>query len=259
MPVMESRPDDPMVDVLPGHAEEAPLDLDYENTFTNNGAVDDSGELGGDFGNRGGRHDFSDDGDFEQSLTREESLRDHLMSQLNLDFTDSGDRLIGIYLIEMLDEAGYLSGDLDALAQSLGCDLARVESVLARLQRFDPPGLFARSLSECLALQLRERDRLDPCMQALLDNLELLGRRDLAGLMKICGADAEDLAHRRDPCAGPQAGAGLRPSRRPAGYPRRADAPGRRRRLAGRTQQRHPSARAGEYPLLRQDFRRLAQ
>jgi RNA polymerase sigma-54 factor len=194
MPVMESRPDDPMVDVLPGHAEEAPLDLDYENTFTNNGTMDESGDLSGDYGNRGGRLDFSDDGDFEQTLTREETLRDHLMSQLNLDITDSGDRLISIYLIEMLDESGYLIGDLDALAQSLGCDLARVEAVLARVQRFDPAGLFARSLSECLALQLRERDRLDPCMQALLDNLELLGRRDLPQLMKICGADAEDLA-----------------------------------------------------------------
>jgi len=193
-PVLDGPGEERMVDSLPGQAEEAPLDLDYENTFTNNGTVDDSGELGGDYGNRGGRHDFSDDSDFEQTLTREESLRDHLMSQLNLDFTDSGDRLIGIYLIEMLDEAGYLSGDLDGLAQSLGCDLERVEAVLARLQRFDPPGLFARSLSECLALQLRERDRLDPCMQALLDNLELLGKRDLPGLMKICGADSEDLA-----------------------------------------------------------------
>jgi RNA polymerase sigma-54 factor len=195
LPVMEARPEEPMVDGVPGQAEEAPLDLDYENTFTNNGTMDESGDLsGGDYGNRGGRLDFSDDGDFEQSLTREESLRDHLMSQLNLEIRDSGDRLIGIYLIEMLDEAGYLSGDLEVLAQSLGCELSRVEAVLARLQRFDPVGLFARSLSECLALQLRERDRLDPCMQALLDNLELLARRDLAQLMRICGADAEDLA-----------------------------------------------------------------
>ena len=115
------------------------------------------------------------------------------MSQLNLDITDSGDRLIGIYLIEMLDEAGYLIGDLEGLAQSLGCDLARVEAVLARVQRFDPAGLFARSLSECLALQLKERNRLDPAMQALLDNLDLLARRDIAQLLKICGVDSEDM------------------------------------------------------------------
>ena len=189
----EPSAEDRVVDLAPGQAEEAPLDLDYENTFTNNGGVDESGETMGDYGNRGGRTDFSDEGDFESSLTREETLRDHLMGQLNLDITESGDRLIGIYLIEMLDEAGYLVGDLEALAQTLGCDLARIEAVLTRVQRFDPAGLFARSLSECLALQLRERNRLDPAMQALLDNLELLARRDHTQLLKICGVDNEDL------------------------------------------------------------------
>jgi len=190
----EAPADDRLVDTLPGQTEEAPLDLDYENTFTNNGGVDEAGDIPGDYSNRGGRLDFSDDGDFEQTLTREESLRDHLISQLNLDFTQAVDRLIGAHLIEMLDEAGYLAGDLSSLADSLGCDLALVERVLARLQRFDPPGLFARSLSECLGLQLRELNRLDPAMQALLDNLELLARRDLSQLMRLCGVDAEDLA-----------------------------------------------------------------
>ena len=186
-------PEEPMVDSVPGQAEEAPLDLDYDNTFTNNGTMDESGEIPGDYGNRGGRLDFSDDSDFQENLTREETLRDHLIGQLNLDFIQPVDRLIGLHLIEMLDEAGYLSGDLAALADTLGCELALVESVLARLQRFDPAGLFARSLSECLALQLRERNRLDPAMQALLDNLDLLARRDLAQLMRICGVDSEDL------------------------------------------------------------------
>ena len=187
-------PDAPVVDIVPGQAEEAPLDLDYDNTFTNNGTMDESsGDIPGDYGNRGGRLDFSDDSDFQDNLTREESLRDHLIGQLNLDFTEAVDRLIGIHLIEMLDEAGYLAGDLQLLADSLGCELALVEQVLARLQRFDPAGLFARSLSECLALQLRERNRLDPAMQALLDNLELLARRDLQQLMRLCGVDAEDL------------------------------------------------------------------
>jgi len=68
-----------------------------------------------------------------------------------------------------------------------------VEKTLLTLQYLDPPGVFARSLSECLALQLRELDRLDPAMQALLDNLELLGKRDLAGLLRVCGVDQEDL------------------------------------------------------------------
>ena len=183
----------PLVDVLPGQSEEAPLDLDYENTFTN-GGVDEGGDGLADWGNRGGRHDFGGDEGFEDTLTRELSLRDHLQSQLNLDVTDPADRLVALHLIEMLDEAGYISGSLDALAATLGCEVARVEKVLVRLQRFDPPGLFARTLAECLALQLRDRDRLDPAMQTLLDNLDVLARRDMAQLMRLCGVDAEDLA-----------------------------------------------------------------
>ncbi len=80
------------------------------------------------------------------------------------------------------------------------------------MMRFDPPGLFAPDLRECLAAQLADRNRLDPAMEALLDNLELLARRDLRALMQVCGVDAEDLARddRRDPRARPQARRRLR-------------------------------------------------
>jgi RNA polymerase sigma-54 factor len=80
------------------------------------------------------------------------------------------------------------------VALLLGCDLARVETVLARLQQFDPAGIFARDLPECLALQLRDRDRLDPAMQSLLDNLRLLAVRNITALMRACQVDAEDIA-----------------------------------------------------------------
>ncbi len=182
-----------LVDVMPGQTEEAPLDLDYDNTWNNDSAAD-SGDGLSNWGGRGGRLDFADDdGSFEQTVARDISLRDHLISQLNMDIADPADRLIGLYLMESLDEAGYLTGDLGDAAVAMGCPLARVEAVLARLQRFDPPGVFARGLAECLALQLREKNRLDPAMQALLGHLELLARRDLAGLMRVCGVDAEDL------------------------------------------------------------------
>src|SRR5262249_7151622 len=79
-------------------------------------------------------------------------------------------------------------------AATLGCPQEQVEAILARLQRFDPAGIFARNLSECLAIQLRERNRLDPAMQALLDNLPLLASRDIPGLLRVCGVDQADLA-----------------------------------------------------------------
>lgn len=130
----------------------------------------------------------------EETLRQGVTLREHLVSQLNCDIGTPGDRMIGLHLIDLLDESGYLTADLGEAAALLGCDLARIEAVLERLQRFDPCGVFARTLKECLALQLKERDRLDPCMARLLDNLPLLANRDVNALMRVCGADAEDLA-----------------------------------------------------------------
>ncbi len=177
-------------------AADAPLDADYGNVWTNTDAGE-SGVEGSDgltnWQTRGGGAGFDDEMSLEQTLTRGPSLRDHLLEQVSVDIKDPGDRLIALALVEMLDDAGYLVGDVEGLAVQFGCPIARVEGVLARLQRFDPPGIFARSLRECLAIQLREKDRLDPAMQALLDNLDLLARRDMPGLIRVCGVDVEDI------------------------------------------------------------------
>jgi RNA polymerase sigma-54 factor len=106
---------------------------------------------------------------------------------------DPVDRLIAQSLIDEIDDAGYFSGALEETAARLGAPLARVEAVLARLQTLEPTGVFARDLAECLALQLIERDRYDPAMRALIDNLPALAKRDMALLRKVCGVDDEDL------------------------------------------------------------------
>jgi RNA polymerase sigma-54 factor len=93
----------------------------------------------------------------------------------------------------MVDEAGYLVGDLPSVAEKLGAPLAEVEAVLAIVQGFDPVGVCARNLTECLAIQLKERDRFDPAMAALVGRLDLLAKRDLAALRRICGVGEEDL------------------------------------------------------------------
>ncbi len=130
----------------------------------------------------------------ESFVAAEATLADHLAEQLALAISDPVQRLIGQYLIDLVDEAGYLPADLSHISDQLGASPADVESVLAVLQKFDPPGICARSLSECLAIQLRERDRYDPAMRALVEHLDLLARRDAAALRKICGVDDEDLA-----------------------------------------------------------------
>jgi RNA polymerase sigma-54 factor len=130
----------------------------------------------------------------DQTLSRPKTLREHLLEQLAIDVADPADRIIGAELIEMVDEAGYITLSLEELAARFGCPVAHIVRVLERLQQFDPPGICARTLKECLALQLADRNRLDPAMQALLDHLQLLASRDIGSLMRICGVDATDLA-----------------------------------------------------------------
>jgi RNA polymerase sigma-54 factor len=143
---------------------------------------------------RGGGLDFAEPGaDFEARLCQPKSLRDHLIEQLQLDLPPGPERLIGLHLIDLVDEAGYLRDALAEVAERLGCPVTTVEAVLACLQQFDPPGVFARSLKECLALQLREANRLDPAMAALLDHLELLVEADLGALARACGVLEDDL------------------------------------------------------------------
>ncbi len=137
-----------------------------------------------------------EDGDYnlEAFVSAEVTLADHLAEQLTLAVSDPALRMIGQHLIDLVDESGYLAGDLAAVADKLGTTLADVESVLAIVQGFDPAGICARSLAECLAIQLKERNRFDPAMQALIGHLDLVAKRDFAALRRVCGVDEEDLA-----------------------------------------------------------------
>lgn len=164
------------------------LDADYDNLFDGDAAFAPTAAGSGGLNlasPAAGNHEGGE-ADVTSSVASRLSLRDFVAQQLTLDIVDPVDRMIGFQLIEMLDEAGYLSGDLHDVCAMLGCDFSRVEAVLFRVQQFEPTGIFARTLAECLSLQLRERGRLDKPMQALLDNLDLLARSDLAGLAKAC-------------------------------------------------------------------------
>lgn len=131
--------------------------------------------------------------DLDDFAARAPTLRDHVAEQISFAFLDPAERLIATELADQLDAAGYMVGDLAETIDRLGADPADVEAVLSRLQDFEPAGLFARTLAECLALQLARKDRLDPAMAALVNNLELLARRDFSALTRICGVDEEDL------------------------------------------------------------------
>src|ERR1700753_1114396 len=141
----------------------------------------------------GGGASNDDAYNLEAFVAAEISLRDHLSEQLAVRFPAPMQRMIGQYLIDVVDDAGYLPPDLGQAAERLGASPKDVEAVLAVLQKFDPPGVCARSLSECLAIQLRELDRYDPAMQALVEHLDLLAKRDITALRKLCGVDDDDI------------------------------------------------------------------
>jgi RNA polymerase sigma-54 factor len=130
----------------------------------------------------GGGASNDEDYNLEAFVAAEETLADHLAQQLSVALAAPAQRMIGQYLIDLVDDAGYLPPDLGQVAERLGARSDDIEAVLAVLQKFDPPGICARSLSECLAIQLRELDRYDPAMQAFVAHLDLLAKRDFAGL-----------------------------------------------------------------------------
>jgi RNA polymerase sigma-54 factor len=134
-----------------------------------------------------------EDYNFEAFVSAETTLIDHLAAQMTLAISSPAGRMIGQYLIDMVNEAGYLTGDLDTVAEKLGAQRNDVELVLAVLQTFDPPGVCARNLTECLAIQLKDRNRFDPAMQILVEHLDLVAKRDTAGLRRLCGVSDEDL------------------------------------------------------------------
>lgn len=131
--------------------------------------------------------------DFESLLTSEKTLREHLLDQVALASFDTVERLIGAQLVEETDEAGYCRADLSEMAVSLGASIEQIEAVLKICQGFEPTGVMARSIPECLGLQLAERDRLDPAMQTLLDNLDLAAKHDIPRLASLCRVDKADV------------------------------------------------------------------
>lgn len=167
---------------------DAPLDIDYTGEAFNHDSGSDLSDWGAAASNGVG-----EDNDFEQVADADQSLVDVLGAQASAAF-DAADLIIARHIIDLIDDAGYLTEDLASIAERMGVEPARVEAVLTVIQSFEPTGVGARNLGECLALQAREVDRLDPGMACFLEHLDLVARNDLVGLMRVCQLDREDIA-----------------------------------------------------------------
>ncbi len=181
-------------------AEES-VDADFESTYAT--SKQDAGEVSRDTGGAidwsrtgaGGRSSFeSSDFGIDQLEAEAPSLHDHLSQQLAMSNVPPAQKMMASHLISMVEDDGYLRCDLKEEASRLGVLSRQMNETLHVLQGFDPIGVGARDLKECLSLQLKELDRLDPAMQVMVENLELLAKHDMAKLLELCGVDAEDLA-----------------------------------------------------------------
>ena len=179
---LDAREDDLYGDATPGER-------------TSDRLSDDTAQPGlSDWSAAGKGGSFNDGDGGERPDQRATTLWEHLQAQASSAGFSPVDHAIALSLIDGVDEGGYLRGELIEIADRLGCGLDRVEAVLAVCHGFEPTGVMARSVPECLKLQLVERNRFDPAMAAMLDNLDLLARRDLTALRNACGIDAEDLS-----------------------------------------------------------------
>ncbi len=196
-PAEDTAGDEEWLDLAGDAAKSDPsgtLDADLENVFPDAETQQQQFSEAGSWASLPSKAPAGGNGsvNLEAFVAEEVSLQQHLTQQLQLAVAEPVERLIGQHLIDMVDEAGYLRGDIDGLAGRLGAPMGLIEATLAILQTFDPAGVFARDLAECLALQLKDQNRYDPAIAALIDNLDLLAAHDHAALKRLCGADDED-------------------------------------------------------------------
>ena len=181
---VDEAPDDPGADnLILGQADDdRPLDRDWQSEALETDSFSDVVTSGG----------SEEAFDFDRVQYSAGSLAQYLIDQLHGASGTVGD--LARIISETLEETGYLTVPLGQIAELTGAPLALVEQALALVQGLDPPGVAARSLAECLALQAKAADRYDPAMARLIDNLDLLSKGRTADLKRICGVDDEDLA-----------------------------------------------------------------
>ena len=154
-----------------------PCNEDFENRWDNDATFDFNG-----------RHSSTDSVDagsvIEQTLSNKVSLKSILNNQADLEFIDVEDKKIAEILIDYVDENGWITENLGHIEEFSGFKLNQIEKVLEKMQSFEPNGVFARNLKECLKIQLKNENNLDSKKEILIENIDLLGSGNIRGLQK---------------------------------------------------------------------------
>ncbi len=136
---------------------------------------------------------------FEATLTRRETLAEHLEWQIQLSSFEEAEQQAAQWIIGNLDEHGYLRADLEEIAKRSGVPLETVEATLGKIQQLDPTGVGARDLRECLLLQIDALEIADPLVRVLVDeHIDALQRRDFRGISRTLGITVEEVGAAAD-------------------------------------------------------------
>jgi RNA polymerase sigma-54 factor len=125
-----------------------------------------------------------------------DNLNTHILRQIDLNIKDTREKFIACMLADAIEASGWLGQSCSEIASHCNCEVEQIEIVLTKLQTFEPAGIFARTLSECLTLQAKEQGSYDTIMATILENLELLGKGELAILARKAHAEIADIAKR---------------------------------------------------------------
>ncbi|WHA05484.1 RNA polymerase factor sigma-54 [Candidatus Bandiella numerosa] len=141
----------------------------------------------------GGDNNFNQEELLSKLVDKSLTLKEYIVSQINLTLLNNDDKLIAYYMTDMLDENGYLRKSEKSIAEELKIPAQKIEAVIKILKTFDPLGVFSINLEECLKMQAIEKNIYDEKFQKLLDNLDLLAKLDFKSLKKACEISEENL------------------------------------------------------------------
>ncbi|NRB10844.1 MAG: RNA polymerase factor sigma-54 [Rickettsiaceae bacterium] len=130
---------------------------------------------------------------FLANIATEKTLKEYIIEQINTSIYDQKEKLVAIYLLDSIQSSGYLNIELEEVAENLKCNIKMVKTVLKKLQSFDPAGIFARNLQECLQIQIDDKKLNTPGIQKMIDNLDLVAAGNLRKLSKLCKANLVEL------------------------------------------------------------------
>ena len=168
-------------------ADDPTQQADIDNRF--DPSIVDMPKSGGGMPLGGGDDDFN----LIENSASEEGFYQLLFKQVNLSLTEPSDRLIAGHIINALEPSGWVGRSMDEIADECGCSADRAEEVLGVLQTFEPAGLFARDLAECLKIQLIDQEEFTPLFGMLLEHLELLGRGEIKQIARRLNCEQKDI------------------------------------------------------------------